>query len=583
MVRTWFIPPLWFAALAVAITLLAWTADDPVILGLWEALDVTGSVWSHWWTADALSRGVSPFIGTHSYLPVGLEPVLQYNLLDGIIHAPFVLLLGPQTGYNAALAFAWFASGWAGFSVARSAGRSVAASVFAGTLVQASSTVLFEAHEGRISQVTLVFFLLALREAAVWLQAGPNLWSGVRLGLLAAATAMVYWYYGFALILALVVLACVCRERFDRRSVVPLAVAAVVGAALTVPFALELLREWTALPGVSRLEDIDVTALDPDSRKSGLTVAIEASRWPLWPFMRDASSQYGHQLSPLALLACVVAVRAKSIQARAWLAVALLGWILAMGPVLRYGDTITDIRLPFWYLQEWVPTFSRMWWPQRFELLTVVGGAMAAAVGLDHWLERRRHRKRWAVLAVLLCVVDAPVRSGLGPIAITPTPPSYPALYDSVDGPILTVPVLPEISEAMRLQWNQTVHGLPTQNGDGEHIPSHRPPGFTAFMESNGLIRALKVLHIEGTVDIVIEPSDVAELIDSGFEFAVTDPAVFGSKPRARAAAHGEVFKALWGEPIHRYRGGAVWRISALDSPVVVRTRLRSGRERQSR
>ena len=138
MVRTWFIPPLWFAALAVAITLLAWTADDPVILGLWEALDVTGSVWSHWWTADALSRGVSPFVGTHSYLPVGLEPVLQYNLLDGIVHAPFVLLLGPQTGYNAALAFALFASGRAGFSVARS-----------GTKVAAGGYVVHIQHHSR--------------------------------------------------------------------------------------------------------------------------------------------------------------------------------------------------------------------------------------------------------------------------------------------------------------------------------------------------------------------------------------------------------------------------------------------------
>lgn len=575
--------PLWFAVLAGLITCLAWTADEPVILGLWEALDVTGSMWSHWWTADALSRMASPFAGTHSYLPTGLNPVLQYNLLDAIIHAPFILLFGPHTGYNLALSFALFATGWSSYSLARAAGRTAAASIFAGTLVQASSIVLIEAHEGRISQVTLVFFVLALREWVRMLKDGPSPARGLRLGLLAAGTALVYWYHGFALLLALTTLAWAQRDRLNTDWIKPLVISAAVGGALTIPFVIDLLSDWQQLPGVTRLHDIDTLALDMDSRKSGMTVATDNSRWPLWPFMRNEGQDYGHQLSFVAVLFCIVSLRHKLRSVLGWLAVAATGWLLALGPVLQGWDQATTIPMPFGLLQDWVPTFSRMWWPQRFEVLTAIGVAMAAAAGLDHWLKHRSKRRLWAAGAVMLCVIDAPVRSDIGPIAVTPTPPSTPALYSTIDGPILTVPVLPGIGEAMRLQWNQTVHGHPTQNGDGEHIPSHRPPGFTDFMESNGLISALQTLHASDSVDATVSPEDIQQLIDGGFRYAVTDPSVFSSKGRARAVAHSEVFEAVWGPPVHRHRGGAVWTMTSLDAPVTVSASLRSGRERRRR
>ena len=73
-----------------------------------------------------------------------------------------------------------------------------------------------------------------------------------------------------------------------------------------------------------------------------------------------------------------------------------------------------------------------MWWPQRFEVLTVVGVAMAAGMGLDAGLKDRSRRRLWVAAAVALCVVDA-LRSGLGPIAITPTPPTNPPLYEGIE------------------------------------------------------------------------------------------------------------------------------------------------------
>ena len=89
-----------YGVLAVGMTLPAWTADAPMIVGEASGLDLTGSIWAHWWAADALQRGVSPFVGDYSFFPSGVSPLLQYNLLDAIIHAPLVAMMGPRLGYN---------------------------------------------------------------------------------------------------------------------------------------------------------------------------------------------------------------------------------------------------------------------------------------------------------------------------------------------------------------------------------------------------------------------------------------------------------------------------------------------------
>ena len=199
------IPALMCLLIAMGLTGPVWVAQEPSLVGLWETLDLSGSVWAHWWTADALARGANPFVGTHSFVPFGLDPVFQYNLLDAVVNAPLVWLAGPRVGYNLAVLLALTTAGLGTYFLARSTGARVGGSLFAAAMVEASSALASEAHEGRISLVMIVFFVLALGFLARLLRGDESTRTAIGLGITMAATALVYWYAGFSLILVVLI------------------------------------------------------------------------------------------------------------------------------------------------------------------------------------------------------------------------------------------------------------------------------------------------------------------------------------------------------------------------------------------
>jgi hypothetical protein len=564
---------------AFAMTGPVWLAEEPSLVGNWEALDLAGSVWAHWWTSHAIFQGENPFVGSASYFPIGLDPVLQYNLLDAMINAPWVWLAGPRAGYNIATIVALTTTGVGGYALARSSGSQQSGALLCAIIIESSSAVALELYSGRISQVMLVFFLLSLAGLIRIIRHAPSMALAISLGIAAAATALVYWYFGFALLLAGSVILWNDRQSITRKHLSLLSVSVLVGLALTVPFVVDLVQQWDGLPGVQR-SDAHLGAM---AVESGKDIAIKNSRWLLWPFINN-SDLHGHQLGLVTVGLTFAAIRWKVAGIKPWLAVAAIGWILALGPVLQGYSSITTISLPYGWLQSVVPTFDRMWWPYRFDILTVIGFSVAAAHGLDRFLQQRNKAGLWLSAALVLTMIDAPIRSGLIPVSVSAAPASNPSLYENLDGPLLTTPVQPTTNIANHLLWAQTIHGLPTQNGDGEQMLGHRPQGYTEWLESNAMLEALTTLHRQGTVNTTIHPPAVAALKAAGFRYVVVDHTVY---PEGRghhwAAAHGQFFTQLWGPSLRSINGGAVWKIETIDGPREISAAVGKGRGRRLR
>jgi len=543
------IPLAVFAAVAAFMTAPAWLTATPSVVGELNGLDLVGSYWSHWWTADAIGRGVSPFAGTHSFYPSGQSPLLQYNLLDAAIHAPFGWAFGPRLGYNAACFAALVATGWAAHRLARSAGISASVALLTGVLVEASSFVALELHCGRISQAVLVFLLLALSGTLRILNGDHRTGHAALTGAFAAATALVYWYFGAALLLAGLAILWGNRSAIVRPTLRALGIAVACALVLTVPFVVDLMGTWSSLPGVQRPDAADIIRAN--------------SRTPWWPVF-NSQPIFGHQLSLVAIGLAGVAVWKRIPQWLAWASIAAIGWALALGPG-------ASVLLPFDWLQRLVPTFDRMWWPYRFEVLTVIAVAVMAGRGLDALLRDRPKRGWWIAGAIALCVADAPLRSELLPLSASELPRASASLYSDSSGPILTVPIQPNATETERLMLFQTEHGMPIPIGDGAHLSEHVPAAHTEWVQSNGLLTALNALNATGTVTATIDPSDVEALLNDGFQVAVVDPAVFDA-PQAsfRSAAYARFFRALWGDPIRRVGRGGTWTISPIAEPVTV-------------
>jgi hypothetical protein len=513
--------------------------------------------------------GANPFVDTMSFVPFGLSPVHQYNLLDAIIGSPWVLLTDTRIGYNLATVVALTTTGMGGYALARSTGTGQRGALFTAVAIQASSAVSLELYEGRLSQFLLVFILLALAALLTLIRSGGGLKIAVVLGVCTAATAGVYWYAITYFLPAALVIVLTHRHKLGREQLRWIAIGGLIGMGLILPFAIELLGTWSTLPGMARNGSSEAASTNLVSGLSGLQVAIDNSRWPLWPLIGADNQEHGHQISPLVLLLSLFAFRWKQAGRWTWLGVAIIGWIMAMGPRLHGYEAATDISMPFAWVGMIFPPFERMWWPQRFEVLCAIGLSVLAGAALERWLTNRPRAQLLWVASLLLIVLDAPLRSGVLPVRASVTPTINMELYSGLDGPIFTTPVWPNVGQLHRLRWLQTQHELPFQNGNGEHIPSHRPPKYTEWMSQNALIKALDKLKRNQRLKARVEPEDIQHLIDAGFRYVVVDPYIYGDDGgRIPAATHSSVFGQLWGSPIRTDRGGAVWRIEPIDGAI---------------
>ena len=453
-----------------------------------------------------------------------------------------------------------------------------AGALFAAVAIQSSSAVAVELYEGRISQVLLAFFLLSLAALMQIMRREPTARMATGLGLAAAATALVYWYSGLFLLLTAAIVLWAHSDKLNESRWKMLGLSAVIGLGITLPFAIDLIQQWDALPGIAGGADLH------KGLNEGRGIAIENSRWPLWPLYGRANLEAGHQIGILTLVLTVLAVRWKLPNKKVWLGVAGLGWLMAMGPVVHGYSSATTIGLPFGWMQEHFPTFSRMWWPKRFEILTAIGLSLIAGLALDRFLRDRSRPRWWVFAALMLSVVDAPIRSGVIPVRASAVPQTNEALYEGLDGALLTTPAFPDVNILNRLRWIQTVHGLPIQNGNGEHISGHRPPGYTEWIEANRVFSALDGLHRKGTMSARIEPGDVQDLLDAGFRYAVADPAAYwDGSGRNWTVTHGRFFEQLWGRPVRLIKGAAVWRITPIEEGIDVEAEYARGSARQLR
>ena len=261
-----------------------------------------------------------------------------------------------------------------------------------------------------------------------------------------------------------------------------------------------------------------------------------------------------------------------------------LGWLLALGPKLHGYREVTDISLPFGWIQSLIPAMERMWWPQRFELLAVVGLGLLAGLGLDRFLASRSRHRLWLLAVLLLSLVDAPLRSGVLPVKADPVPRVSSALYADLEGALLTVPVSPSALVSTRAMYLQTHHGQPALTGDGEHLDAHRPDAYDQLIDGNDVLSAVRTLSHTGQVKTTIQPDSVDALMAAGFVYAVTDPVVYpGRAGRQWSETHSRFFRAVLVPPMRQADGGAVWQLSAIDAPVEIDLRLASGSQRRQR
>gem|GEM_PF-4930108 len=554
-------------------------------MGDLTSLDLQGSIWAYWWSAFSLENGLNPFAGSHNFYPIGQHPVSQYNILDGLLSAPLITLFGLRVGFNLACVAILASAGWAMQRFCRSLGLGFFAATAAGIALMCSSYLSNEISSGRPTQALVVFFLLGLTEVRHIANGSATRKNVIVLGLCTAACGLVYWYYLPLFAIAALSIWLTMRADLTRLAWKQILSSAAFSIALLLPFLVALAQKYKHLPGVERTspEDNELTHLTGGD--FGLQMAIETSEWPIWPLLKTPNTQ-SQALSWGVILLALWGLKASAKkEKRLLLTLFFIGWLFSLGPYLRLNDTIpTSIPLPFLWIHDAVPFMDRFWWPQRWEILCAIGIAGLAGLGVEqlHTSGRLKGVVQKGGLLLLLVACGFWARGGfLITSEIQRTPK---ALYQDVDGPILSFPIRGDSLSGAMVLLSQTVHEHPISGGLGQHLDGHRPPAVDKWMTENPFIEFLLEMEQGSSGTRQVQPEHIQGLLEQGLRYVAIDPHNFPSKlgPR-RAASYFEVCSELFGEPLRIEAGGAIWKITAINEAKEIEFRLSQRAHRRLR
>ncbi len=565
-------PHLIYLIIAFWITSKAWLSGDSILSG-GDQPDWNGTAWAYWWMGKALEEGLNPFSGSWNFYPVGQRPLAQYNLLDAFLAWPFLKIFGLRIGYNLFATFIAYSTAWGMHILARTAGAMLWPAIYAGVALETSSFLLVELGHGRLSQAMLVFWLVGLAGLLKIARGEGNHKIAIGTGLCLSATCLTYWYWGLFWVFAAIPIWLSEFWFWERKRWIYLAVIAGITIAICGPYVYALTLTYETLPGVQReLEPwMDYGSLGRG--EFGLAMGIKQSHWPLWPLAHTAADPDDKRIALIPLFIGIAACFRDIPEKKRWIAMLLIGYVLTLGPYLRFTDTQPmRIALPYLFLYDYFPFFQRFWWPQRLELLVLIGLLITGSLLLNRWtIFMGRMGKTLVLLAIVGSFLDMPWRNPYIPVEAHPPRTYQEKLYAQINGPIITTPVLSNNEITRHILWMQSFHEQPILGGLGDHIEAHRPVGYEEYIKERVILRALSEISQGTFQDALILPADVDDILKDGFTWIVIDPAAYSPGLEDRwAAAFTSLCQSLWGTPTIEVGLAKAWKISPIAHSIAI-------------
>jgi hypothetical protein len=333
-------------------------------------------------------------------LPSALALLPFWSLTPGV---PEVAL------YNAALFASYPLSGFTAYLLCRELWGGTLAPALAGALYTVSAYHFGHAlgHLHIVSMQWSPLYFLGLVRTVRRRGPGAPLLAGVALAL--AATASIY-HLVFCFVGTLVLLGCWLRGAdgasllsgaFLRRSALLLATFLLLAGWSC----LGMLRAFSAEPYAGAHD-----ALRYSADLLSFFVPNAASAWrgtsEAWRHFTGNDAESAGYIGYASLaLAAVAGFRAKA--ARPWLAVALAGFVLSLGPRLHVKGHVLGPPLPYAWLEAALPALRFSGVPVRFSWLVTFGVAIAAGAALSSIARAGRRGPALALLAAAVALAES--------------------------------------------------------------------------------------------------------------------------------------------------------------------------------
>lgn len=196
----------------------------------------------------------------------------------------------------------------------------------------------------------------------------------------------------------------------------------------------------------------------------------------------------------------------------AWLAYLLFFLVLALGPVLQIGGTVTGIPMPYRLLEMVVPFVELSGVPARMIIMAVLAGSVLAGIAIHELLDAGKVGSAFVMLIIPLMVFEslpAPL-----PVTSVETPAYVNFLADLPDDEIVLDLAAPNQYLHM---FYQTIHEKPLVFGYTARIPS------SLFKQEKGIRDAIgagdyRTLWEEYRIRYVVS-REVVEYFDPAVDF----------------------------------------------------------------
>ncbi|HTT89654.1 MAG TPA: hypothetical protein VMF65_08855 [Acidimicrobiales bacterium] len=539
--------------------------------------DIVNQVWFLAFALHMLEHGQYSLWTNLLNYPGGINAADNASFpLLGLAVSPVTAWLGPVAAFALLVRLSFFLSALSCFSVLNRLVRSRIAAAFGGFVYAFSP---YMAHQGA-DHMFLVFaplppVLLYLVYRLVVTKPARNgrstgLWStGLWLGALISAQYLISneIAVSFVLVTALTLAWFWARAPYPLRSFGDMALLAgrVVGGMALVALPLLAYPAWNAVAGrqhvVGPTQSVDAPGVDPLTTIFPVDRLVLAGFWRTWrvpPVYLIGDT--GYIGIPLLIVLAYIAVRyRKRALVRGATVLAVISWVLALGPRLVLPRHVTGIPLPFAALTH-VPILQDLV-PSRLTLYTYLAVAVLLSVGFDELLARAESGQFWtagvAMVALLgsaslLAPVTRYVVAGLGGAQVF----SETAVAARIPsgGVVLAYPY-PVFPEDQAMLWQalgnmrfSLIGGYvvrPLPNGSGTKVPPLLSPAAVPSF----LLDAWPELQVTGTQPASFDSakSELREFV-SRYRISTVVAQVAGRRPSQVIA----MVSSVYGRPVRK-------------------------------
>jgi hypothetical protein len=445
-----------------------------------DLLDTLLTTWIISWDASRLPHALQGVWNPPIYFPYPRTLAFSENLFGVALPvAPVYWITGnPVLTYNVAFLLTFTLAGTGMYLLARDLTGSRAAAAIAGAYYAFCPFRMAQAQLAHIQMLAIGWLPIALWSMHRYFLSFRRRW----LALFTAACCLqvlsntyVAYFMTVPIGIVTVYLAWTSRGQIRRWSK-DLAVTLFVIAAVLVPVALQYYRVRVENQQIRSAGEIESGGADlrayfvPDS---GL--------WRRWlplpkPIFGETEKELfpgiaGPALAVVALYAAAFRRRRISRWAIVYAVIAVAGFLLSLGPLVRVWGVVLTRHGPYDWLQHVLPGMGGMRAPSRFVVIAILGLSVLASYGASLVVTRVPPRMRAPIVAVLLAGVIAdgwavPIptvayepRGRLEDRAIVEWLRAMPA------GPVLHLPLMTAQFQELHYQYATLFHGHPMING----------------------------------------------------------------------------------------------------------------------